>query len=72
MKFKKLCALCVLALSVASFGYAQKDDMKDAADSTGKAVKKTGKKIKKGTKKAANKTAEKTAEGADKVKSKTE
>ncbi len=72
MKFNKICALCVLTLGMASFSYGQKDDMKDAADSTGKAAKKTGKKIKKGSKKAVNKSAEKTADGADKLKNKTE
>ena len=72
MKFSRICALCVLTFGVASFSYGQKDDMKDAAHSTGQAVKKTGKKIKKGTKKVVNKTAEKTSDGADKLKNKTE
>lgn len=53
-----------------TFAFAQKEETKDAAQSTGDAAKKTGKKMKKGSKKAANKTAEKTEDGADAVKDK--
>ena len=47
-----------------------KQDTKDAAHSTGKAVKKTGHKIKKGSKKAVHKSADATRKGAEKVEDK--
>ncbi|MGZ4828810.1 MAG: hypothetical protein ACXVJL_15830 [Candidatus Angelobacter sp.] len=49
-----------------------KQDTKDAAHSTAKAVRKTGHKIKKGTKKVVHKTAKATRKGAEKVEDKTE
>jgi hypothetical protein len=48
-----------------------KQDVKDAGHSTKEAANKTGRKVKKGTKKAVNKSATKTAETADKVADKT-
>ncbi|HEV2964925.1 MAG TPA: hypothetical protein VG649_24080 [Candidatus Angelobacter sp.] len=48
-----------------------KQDTKDAAHATGRAVKKTGRKIKHGTKKIVNKSARATRKGADKVEDKT-
>lgn len=65
--------ICVLAAAslMSISGFAQKEDIKDAAKSTGEAAKKTGKKIKKGTKKAVNKSAEAVEKGADKVGDKT-
>ena len=71
MKLRTLTLILGLAGALCSVSYAQKQDMKDAADSTGRAAKKTGRKIKHGTKRAAHKTANKTEEGADKVKEKT-
>jgi hypothetical protein len=70
-KMKKLFATLGMVCVLAGGAFAQKDDMKDAAHSTGDAAKKTGKKMKKGAKKAANKTADATKDGADKVKDKT-
>jgi hypothetical protein len=76
MKLKLLLA-AVLSLGL-SLAYAQQDDggikqdTKDAAHSTGKAVKKTGHKIKKGTKKVVHKGANATRKGAEKVEDKTE
>jgi hypothetical protein len=78
MKLKFLLAAllgCVLSLS----GWAQnqndnggiKQDTKDAAHSTGRAVKKTGRKIKHGTKKVVHKGAQATSKGANKVEDKT-
>jgi hypothetical protein len=65
---------CVLSLS----GWTQtqdnggiKQDTKDAAHATGRAVKKTGRKIKHGTKKVVHKSAEATRKGAGKVEDKT-
>jgi len=48
-----------------------KQDTKDAAHATGRAVKKTGRKIKHGTKKVVNKSAHATRKAADKVEDKT-
>jgi hypothetical protein len=48
-----------------------KQDTKDAAHATGRAVKKTGRKIKHGTKKVVNKSAHATSKAADKVEDKT-
>src|SRR5579864_865260 len=64
-----------LALSLGAIAQQQDDsgikqDTKDAAHSTGKAVKKTGHRIKKGAKKVVHKSAEATEKGADKVKDK--
>src|SRR5690349_13076290 len=76
MRLKFLSAMLVaLALSLGAIAQQQDDsgikqDTKDAAHSTGKAVKKTGHKIKKGTKKVVHKSAEATEKGADKVKDK--
>lgn len=76
MQLKFLLALVVaFALSLGAMAQQQDDsgikqDTKDAAHSTGKAVKKTGHKIKKGTKKVVHKSASATEKGADKVKDK--
>lgn len=48
-----------------------KQDTKDAAHATGRAVKKTGRKIGHGTKKIVNKSARATRKGAEKVEDKT-
>ena len=48
-----------------------KQDTKDAAHATGRAVKKTGRKIGHGTKKIVNKSARGTRKAADKVEDKT-
>lgn len=78
MKLKfLLAALLSLGLSLGAFAQQDdnggiKQDTKDAAHSTGKAVKKTGRKIKHGTKKVVNKGARATRKGADKVEDKTE
>lgn len=64
----------VAALLIMFFGTAAaqdkgvKQDVKTAADSTGKAVKKTGKEIGKGTKKAAKATADTTEKAGKKIK----
>jgi hypothetical protein len=75
MQLKFLFAM-VMAFALSLGAIAQqtdsgiKQDTKDAAHSTGKAVKKTGHKIKKGTKKVVHKSASATEKGADKVKDK--
>ena len=75
MQFRFLLAMA-MAFVLSLGAIAQQDDSgikqdtKDAAHSTGKAVKKTGHKIKKGTKKVVHKSAEATEKGADKVKDK--
>ena len=76
MQFKFLFAAVVaFALSLGAIAQQTdsgiKQDTKDAAHSTGKAVKKTGHKIKKGTKKVVHKSAEATEKGANKVEDKT-
>jgi hypothetical protein len=76
MRLKFLFAMLVtLALSLGAIAQQTdngiKQDTKDAAHSTGKAVKKTGHKVKKGTKKVVHKSAEATEKGADKVEDKT-
>jgi hypothetical protein len=63
------CALAMPALAQNDSGIKQ--DTKDAAHSTGKAVKKTGHKIKKGTKKVVHKGAQHTEHGAERVEGKT-
>jgi hypothetical protein len=76
MQFRFLLAMvAAFALSLGALAQQQDDsgikqDTKDAAHSTGKAVKKTGHKIKKGTKKVVHKSATATEKGADKVKDK--
>jgi hypothetical protein len=75
MQFKFLFAMIVaFALSLGAIAQQTDDgikqDTKDAAHSTGKAVKKTGHKVKKGTKKVVHKSADATEKGADKVKDK--
>ncbi|HEX4604189.1 MAG TPA: entericidin EcnAB [Candidatus Angelobacter sp.] len=67
----------VIALTLSLGAFAQQDDgikqdAKDAAHSTGQAVKKTGHKIKKGTKKVVHKAAKGTRKGAEKVEDKTQ
>ena len=75
MRLKFLSAM-VMAFALSLGAIAQqtdsgiKQDTKDAAHSTGKAVKKTGHKVKKGTKKVVLKSADATEKGADKVKDK--
>jgi hypothetical protein len=76
MRFKFLFAIVVsLVLSLGALAQQDnggvKQDTKDAAHSTGKAVKKTGHKIKKGTKKVVHKSAKATSKGAEKVEDKT-
>jgi hypothetical protein len=76
MRLKFLSAMLVaLALSLGAIAQQTDDgikqDTKDAAHSTGKAVKKTGHKIKKGSKKVVNKSASATERGAEKVEDKT-
>jgi len=68
------CALVGLfsSLTFAADDKPIKDDVKDAANATGRAAKKTGKKVKRGTKKVVNKAAEGTEKGADKVRQKTQ
>jgi hypothetical protein len=75
MQFKFLFAMLVaVALSLGAIAQQTDDgikqDTKDAAHSTGKAVKKTGHKIKKGTKKVVHKSASATERGAEKVEDK--
>ena len=75
MRLKFLPAMLVaLALSLGAIAQQTdsgiKQDTKDAAHSTGKAVKKTGHKIKKGTKKVVHKSANATRKGAEKVEDK--
>jgi hypothetical protein len=77
MKLKFLFAM-VMAFMLSLGAFAQQDDngakqdVKDAAHSTGKAAKKTGHKIKKGTKKIVHKAAKGTRKGAEKVEDKTQ
>jgi hypothetical protein len=76
MRFKFLFAIVVsLVLSLGALAQQDnggvKQDTKDAAHSTGKAVTKTGHKIKKGTKKVVHKSAKATSKGAEKVEDKT-
>jgi hypothetical protein len=73
---KKSIIGCTLAglFSVLTFAADDKpikDDVKDAANATGRAAKKTGRKVKHGTKKVVNKAAEGTEKGANKVRQKT-
>jgi hypothetical protein len=76
MQSKFLCAIVVAGvLSLGAVAQQTDDsgikqDTKDAAHSTGKAVKKTGHKIKKGTKKVVHKSANATKKGAAKVEDK--
>ena len=76
MQFRFLFAMVMaFALSLGAIAQQQDDsgikqDTKDAAHSTGKAVKKTGHKIKKGTKKVVHKSAKATEKGAEKVEDK--
>jgi hypothetical protein len=69
--------ILVFALLLSLGAVAQEDnggikqDTKDAAHATGRAVKKTGRKIKHGTKKVVNKSAHATRKAADKVEDKT-
>jgi hypothetical protein len=76
MQLKFLFAMVMaFALSLGAIAQQQNDsgikqDTKDAAHSTGKAVKKTGHKIKKGTKKVVHKSATATRKGAEKVEDK--
>jgi hypothetical protein len=76
MQFRFLLAMvAAFALSLGAIAQQQDDsgikqDTKDAAHSTGKAVKKTGHKIKKGTKKVVHKSANATRKGAEKVEDK--
>jgi hypothetical protein len=76
MQFRFLFAMVMaFALSLGAIAQQQDDsgikqDTKDAAHSTGKAVKKTGHKIKKGTKKVVHKSANATRKGAEKVEDK--
>jgi hypothetical protein len=75
MRLKFLSAMLVaLALSLGAIAQQTdegiKQDTKDAAHSTGKAVKKTGHKIKKGSKKVVHKSADATRKGAEKVEDK--
>jgi hypothetical protein len=75
MRLKFLFAMVVgFALSLGAIAQQTDDgikqDTKDAAHSTGKAVKKTGHKIKKGSKKAVHKSADATRKGAEKVEDK--
>lgn len=75
MQFRFLFAM-VMAFALSLGAIAQqtdsgiKQDTKDAAHSTSKAVKKTGHKIKKGTKKVVHKSAKATERGAEKVEDK--
>lgn len=75
MRLKFLFAMLVaFALSLGAIAQQTDDgikqDTKDAAHSTGKAVKKTGHKIKKGSKKVVHKSADATRKGAEKVEDK--
>jgi len=67
--------VCVLFLSLGVMAQQDnggiKQDTKDAAHATGRAVKKTGRKIGHGTKKIVHKSARATRKGADKVEDKT-
>jgi hypothetical protein len=77
MKFKHLWVLVFSLLLSLGTAVGQQDnggikqDTKDAAHATGRAVKKTGRKIKHGTKKIVNKSARATRKGAEKIEDKT-
>ncbi|HSK42843.1 MAG TPA: hypothetical protein VLA83_03030 [Candidatus Binatia bacterium] len=75
MRLKFIFAMLVaFALSLGAIAQQTDDgikqDTKDAAHSTGKAVKKTGHKVKKGTKQVVHKSASAAERGAEKVEDK--